>query len=740
MNYKNRPEELEARQKEELPIIRLCRWTAKFQAQNGRLFVIANPYNSALLKHPEFTPIYDIPGTQRRIAHVCAQGMKKTIFVSNSSRILDEVCEAPCKAPQKGTLEDKKKLSQEPSLLFAHRFCTGLQAEALVLDSRRFAFSNTSTSTRNAYPSEAHTLAVGTQDNTGQFPDIVRDEKTWRKLLEDVADLMQNQSAPSWTVFEGHPIRARVAAYVPWQLERVQVYKTPKQRRMPTDIPYTLRATIGLCSDDSIIIEAEPIGGVAFPKQRFSKAVSVAVFVYGNPMNETKAEPCPPPAGPVSSSHKETENETQDWAPPIRPKGSRHSDEIWFEGVDDSNCPRAIRSSVARMHVNFSHMPKQDMLKLLSSQGAKQSVLSACNALRCAVCDRSKRPKSAHPSQPPRLGQFCDRIMIDIFQVALTDGKNYKLLGIIDLATLYHQVAHIGSRKPSEVFDIFSVTWLKPFGIPWTVIADLDGGFQGDFIDKLSEKGIVVDYIPPDAHWQLGTVERHNHVWREMANKVIDSTGAMTVEQLEMVILGVTDTKNNQYRRNGRSPMQAVFGRSLRLPEELLTDESIRLTFPELTLSEQQRFAELTRCEALKAFAEFETTEHIKKSMQRQTRDTSYDYFPGQRVGFWRSQTRRGAKRVAGGVTTRPKYLIGIFLGRQPPEKGNNLFIQYQGKQYLAAPENVRPAIGFENYTPNEEGPEPSKRSRAGFWKRYETRNRFRASAWTGRILAGGST
>ena len=271
-------------------------------------------------------------------------------------------------------------------------------------------------------------------------------------------------------------------------------------------------------------------------------------------------------------------------------------------------------------------MPKADMIRMLAAQGAKQTVLTAVNSMRCAVCDRAKRPKQPHPSRPPRLGQFCDRLQIDIFQVTLADGTNHKMVGVIDLATLYHLVAPIGTRNPNEIFDVVNNLWFKPFGIPWTVIVDFDGGFQGEFIDKLTELGIVEDFIPPDAHWQLGTIERHNHAWREIAHKTIDGTGAITQEQLELLTTGVCNTKNSMYRRSGRSPMQAVFGKNIRLPTDLLTDESIRLTFPEMSLSEQQAFTELVRCESVKAFADFETVSQITKSMQRQTRENStYD-------------------------------------------------------------------------------------------------------------------
>ena len=218
----------------------------------------------------------------------------------------------------------------------------------------------------------------------------------------------------------------------------------------------------------------------------------------------------------------------------------------------------------------------------------------------------------------------------------------------------------------------------------------------------MNDLGVPVDFIPPDAHWQLGTIERHNAAWRIMANKVIDSIAVINKEQLEIVILTVNNTKNTMYRRNGRSPMQAVFGRCPRVASEMLSDDSILLMFPEFTLSEQQEYSALVRSEALKAFSEFEVSSHIKRSMSRQTRETAYSYEPGQRVAFWRSQTRRGVKRSSDGITTRPKYLIGTYLGRQPPPD-SNLFVQYMGRQYLCAPENVRPAVGFEQWTPSKE-------------------------------------
>ena len=58
-----------------------------------------------------------------------------------------------------------------------------------------------------------------------------------------------------------------------------------------------------------------------------------------------------------------------------------------------------------------------------------------------------------------------------------------------------------------------------------------------------------------------------------MVEKVIDAVAATTPDQLEIVALQTCHAKNTQFRRAGRSPSMATFGRIPRLPGALLTDE-----------------------------------------------------------------------------------------------------------------------------------------------------------------------
>ena len=422
----------------------------------------------------------------------------------------------------------------------------------------------------------------------------------------------------------------------------------------------------------------------------------IGIFVYGTAGADQ---------GHAQRAEEQGEHD-QGWCPPCKPSGIRHSEELWFEGTSEEQCPRAIRSSIARMHLNLAHIPRPDLIRLLVGHGANSTALAAANALRCASCLRkvSPRQRLPRPSTRPRLGQFNDRIQADVVTCVDAAGTAHKYFGIIDLATLYHICVYISNRESITTFNSIATAWKSLYGLPHTIIVDEDGSFKGEFLEAMNDMLIALDFIPPDAHYQLGTIERHNRVWCSMYHKVVDRTGALTDQQLLIAALMTNHAKNTMFKRRGRSPSMAVFGRHPRLPHELLSDEASMLTFPDFSLTEQQQFSDWCRIESVTAFAEYEAEQQVRKSMLRQTRDPDrHELEPGQKVGFFRSQTKEGAFRKAGSTTRRAGYLIGTLIGRQAAEKGHNYFVQYGGHQYLVSPENIRPAVGFEHWTPSQE-------------------------------------
>ena len=110
------------------------------------------------------------------------------------------------------------------------------------------------------------------------FAQPVDDEDAWRRILNEVTNTFANSSVRVLTLQPGQELYRKIEEMVPWEIVRVQIAKTPVTRRLPRDIPFTHRGAALLYSAEGMALEAEDLSNVAFPKQRFSKAVQSAVF------------------------------------------------------------------------------------------------------------------------------------------------------------------------------------------------------------------------------------------------------------------------------------------------------------------------------------------------------------------------------------------------------------------------------------------------------------------------------
>ena len=253
------------------------------------------------------------------------------------------------------------------------------------------------------------------------------------------------------------------------------------------------------------------------------------------------------------------------------------------------------------MHLNLAHLPRPDLIKLLAGHVASSAALAAANALRCATCLRKVTPRHPRPSQQPKLGQFNDRVQTDIFFGSDAAKEKKTLIGLICCAPWYHLVASLESREPTHVSSRVCSLWSTPLGLPPTIITDLDGSFQGRLSDATNESGVTSDFMSPEAHYQLGTIERHNATWRHTFDKVVDAAAAITDERILACTTQVNSAKNMVLRRVGRSPTTAVLGRYPKLADELATDSNNLFTSPGWEPSEQAHFPVWARSEAIKA-------------------------------------------------------------------------------------------------------------------------------------------
>ena len=74
LNYRWREDELEQRQKDMAPMLRLMVDTFVYQARQGRYFLLENPESSKLWSQPELVPVWKLPEVVSDVGHLCAYG------------------------------------------------------------------------------------------------------------------------------------------------------------------------------------------------------------------------------------------------------------------------------------------------------------------------------------------------------------------------------------------------------------------------------------------------------------------------------------------------------------------------------------------------------------------------------------------------------------------------------------------------------------------------------------------
>ena len=319
--------------------------------------------------------------------------------------------------------------------------------------------------------------------------------------------------------------------------------------------------------------------------------------------------------------------------------------------------------------------------------------ISAIRKLKCATCDRLKSPQAPPPSAAPSTSvtQFGDGVELDIFYVRKLDSENVMVLGIVDVATRFHQAAILQGRTP-ESDDSFEQVWLRPFGLPILVEADPDRCFQEYFQQRLESHSTIVEHCPPDAHWKIAHVERQNAFLRSVIEKLVDTFSATTAAEMDLLLAPALHAVNSMVLSRGRSAFQAVFGKVPRLPGGLFTDNQALAVSP---TTDAAATAERVRAEAVKAIADLNVQQSIRRAILRKTRHVHAPQLePGQPCAYWRWR-KKGVKKRGGWISAR-------FLSWDPSSPGKLAWIRSGTTAALVAVEQLRAAAGFEKWVPSE--------------------------------------
>ena len=122
-------------------------------------------------------------------------------------------------------------------------------------------------------------------------------------------------------------------------------------------------------------------------------------------------------------------------------------------------------------------------------------------------------------------------------------NQEFHFYHFIDHGTNYHTAVIAPNR--AEIQERFIAGWLNWAGTPNTVLMDsasefLSSSFQ-EYMQSLNVQFVVV---PPDAHWQVGRIERHGGVLQSMLSKYELEHDVTNYQKLQQALMHCTMAKH----------------------------------------------------------------------------------------------------------------------------------------------------------------------------------------------------
>ena len=654
-------------------------WCIK-QSGAGRFFLLENPITSRIWVEPLILKLAKLPGVSFAICHSGAYGatnskhqmIRKTFkFLGNCPHVLARLTRrlSPEQLRQCVKLEGKETtLSQHYPDEMIKQILIGIKHTAMESDPQRFMSPSSLRS--------AHSIWVAQHNDNPE---------DWKPLFESAQRTFDTTRLRSYVLATSDPLWKSVSGMVKWhKLERVQIAVQPTMLRLPAHIPHTHRGWALLYNDGNIDVVVEDLSDVRHPRARFRKPVNIGIFFFGHAEASRQA-----PEQEQAQQQQDVVTIDDDPQSII----AHNADGISFPKLPGLS-PQ-LKTILSRLHRNLGHPHANELKKMLAMNGIKdQKLYDAVEALTCESCLRVKGPNRPEPSGIPQdvCLQFADALQIDLFYVRDIRAVNYVLLGIIDECTHLHMALLLRDRSPEEVEFQFVSHWARAFGFPLRIKADPDGSFRGYFESSMDQAGVFVDYIPAESHHRIGLIERHNSVLRDLMERIIDSRAVSNEAMMGQAVIAACFAKNSCTWSSGRPPFIAAFGRIPRMGTNLLSDSRGLVTGQ--TRDELQKEADLLRIEAQQHLAAMSIDSNLRRALLRKSTTTGPQDLPiGSIAAYWRWTAKSGKKR--GG------YKLARILGRDPD--GKSMWLQAGTNTIKVAPHQIRPALGFEQWTPSYE-------------------------------------
>eukprot|EP00439_Symbiodinium_sp_Y106_P027988 s1180_g3.t1 len=365
---------------------------------------------------------------------------------------------------------------------------------------------------------------------------------------------------------------------------------------------------------------------------------------------------------------------------------------------------RVIRL-LRKIHSSTGHCSNQHLVQHLKRQNASPAILRLARDLSCDVCREWSRPSPRPQSTLHPISRKWETLIMDCgYWRNQGTGKSWLFILAVDEGSRLRvgRVIREGSRAKINADDVkqfLEEQWLSVFGVPSVIRTDAESPLRGLQLDGwLREKGVLLEHVPPEAHWQISPVERSVQSTKDIMWKLSSEYTDMSCRELFCRALWA---QNHRDLYLGYSPLQHAFGRAPQDPRGI-GDQSL-LDLPILTeagvSAEHGTHVEAMRV-AETAFLENQAKERLKRASQAGHRKMKH-FCPGDLVYAWRKVMGRadGNKGFASGRFVGPFRVLATEtrVDGERVQPGQCVWIYRGNRLTRAAPQQLRPA------TPREE-------------------------------------
>ena len=360
---------------------------------------------------------------------------------------------------------------------------------------------------------------------------------------------------------------------------------------------------------------------------------------------------------------------------------------------------KEIMKKIQHIHRVTGHGDMQALIKALQARGVASEVIEAAKAFKCPVCAEYKRPLPRRRASLETLPKKWERLQVDTGDWEHPVHKHkFRFCLMIDEGSRFRVgKAFSGPPRKAGTWEDFKVMyeqqWLPAHGAPASVRVDPAGPWLNEQADKyFAERGIFLDPVPAEAHWQIGVVERGIRSLKAVMDAIAPEFPQMSNDELLGRAVWVCNSRD-LYR--GFSPLQHASGRT--------PDEEMRLfdTVDEKPLHndlmEDGGFGQNIRamCVAEQAFSEEQAKQRVQRAQASGHRKTSI-YLPGDLVYFWRKQVAgRSHQNFPKGRFIGPARVLATESRKEEDgsiRPGSVIWIHRGGRLLRASPEQLRQA------------------------------------------------